>query len=315
MTRLAVFGGPVRQSTPCPRRWATLPATTSARATSTPRPFWGRRQGDPAYAGTAHRTGGRRQRRCCSAGCRCGKPRAQLSLIHDALIHGDVMGGDHTRRHRPTAWSLFGEGSAILAGDALLTLAYDVLAAGQYPEAPNGTRMLSAAVLGMIEGQSIDLAFGRRTDVDLRCLLLGGAFREGNVEQVDDLRASGEHLGLAFQHVDYLLGIWRDPDATGKPIHSDRAQPRCRWSPPCTREPRPVGDWPSSTSGTSPCRTPIWSSPPTSSTSLAGGAWSGCQGIASWIKRCVTSEPLGRSGSCRRTGESGAARHSAEPEP
>lgn len=161
-----------------------------------------------------------------------------VSLVHDfSLIHDDVIDGDHTRRHRPTAWSLFGEGSAILAGDALLTLAFDVLAASRHPDARNGARMLSAAVLGMIEGQSIDLAFERRTDVDLpACLdmaakktgaliacacVLGAAFGEGNGEQLDELRAFGEHLGLAFQHVDDLLGIWGDPEVTGKPIHSD----------------------------------------------------------------------------------------------
>ncbi len=55
---------------------------------------------------------------------------AAVELVHNfALVHDDVIDRDLTRRHRPTAWSVFGLGQAILAGDALLALAYDVLTA------------------------------------------------------------------------------------------------------------------------------------------------------------------------------------------
>ncbi len=163
---------------------------------------------------------------------------AAVELVHNfSLLHDDVLDGDVTRRHRPTAWSVFGVNPAILAGNALLTLAFDVLAASGDPAAGDGTRMLSAAVLNLVNGQSADLAFEERADVDLpECLrmaegktgallgcacALGALFGGGSPEQVERLRGFGEHLGLAFQLVDDLLGIWGDPAVTGKPVYSD----------------------------------------------------------------------------------------------
>ncbi len=161
-----------------------------------------------------------------------------VELAHNfSLLHDDVIDGDVCRRHRPTAWSVFGPGPAILAGDALLTLAFDVLAASGHPAAPEGVRTLSTAVLDMIDGQSADIAFEGRGDVDLsECLAmaegktgallgcacaLGASFGGGTPDQVERLGGFGHHLGLAFQLVDDLLGIWGDPDVTGKPVHSD----------------------------------------------------------------------------------------------
>ena len=62
-----------------------------------------------------------------------------VELVHNfSLLHDDVMDGDVTRRHRPTAWSVFGLNAAILAGDALLTLAFDVLAASGHSATQEG---------------------------------------------------------------------------------------------------------------------------------------------------------------------------------
>lgn len=161
-----------------------------------------------------------------------------VELVHNfSLLHDDVMDGDVTRRHRPTAWSVFGVNPAILAGNALLTLAFEVLAASGHLAAQEGMRMLSAAVLDLVNGQSADLAFEERADVDLpECLrmaegktgallgcacALGASFGGGSPEQVEYLRGFGKHLGLAFQLVDDLLGIWGDPAVTGKPVYSD----------------------------------------------------------------------------------------------
>lgn len=161
-----------------------------------------------------------------------------VELVHSfSLLHDDVMDGDVTRRHRPTAWTVFGTGPAILAGDALLTLAFDVLATGAPSVAREGMRKLSAAVQDLVDGQSADIAFERRTDVDLpECLTmaegktgallgcacgLGALYGGGGPEQVGHLRGFGERLGLAFQLVDDLLGIWGDPQVTGKPVYSD----------------------------------------------------------------------------------------------
>lgn len=155
-----------------------------------------------------------------------------VELVHNfSLVHDDVMDGDHTRRHRRTVWSVFGVGPAILAGDALITLAMDLL------DGHPGTSMLAAAVQDLLSGQSADLAFESRDDVSLReCVrmarqktgaLLGCACAIGarsvgaDTVRVEHLRGFGEQLGLAFQLVDDLLGIWGDPAVTGKPVFSD----------------------------------------------------------------------------------------------
>ncbi|ONI90862.1 dimethylallyltranstransferase [Saccharothrix sp. ALI-22-I] len=163
---------------------------------------------------------------------------AAVELAHNhSLVHDDVMDRDATRRHRPTAWTVFGVNNAIQAGDALLALAFDVLAGSGHPAATRGSRMLTAAVLALVDGQAADMAFEQRTDVDVaECVrmsttktgalmacacALGAAFGGGRPAQVKHLRAFGEDVGVAFQHVDDLLGIWGDPAVTGKPIHSD----------------------------------------------------------------------------------------------
>jgi geranylgeranyl diphosphate synthase, type I len=179
-----------------------------------------------------------------SAAVTGGSPRAAVpagvavELVHNfSLLHDDVMDGDLTRRHRPTAWSVFGIGGAILAGDAMLTLALDVLAESGHQAAEPSARMLSAAVQELVEGQCADMDFEQRSTVDVaECQAMaagktaalmgascavGGAFAGAPANQVGHLRAFGEHIGLAFQHVDDLLGIWGDERTTGKPVYSD----------------------------------------------------------------------------------------------
>ena len=158
-----------------------------------------------------------------------------VELVHDfSLLHDDVMDGDLTRRHRPTAWSLFGVAEAILAGDMLLALACDLLAARP------GRGALAGAVLDLCAGQCDDLAFEQRSDVGvqecmemaagktaalLACACRLGALAGGADEDRAELLAGfGRHLGLAFQLVDDLLGIWGDTEATGKPAGADLAR-------------------------------------------------------------------------------------------
>ena len=161
-----------------------------------------------------------------------------VELVHNfSLLHDDVMDGDVTRRYRPAAWRLFGTGAAIFAGNALLTLALDVLAASGHPAAERAMRMLSAAVQDLVDGQSSDTAFERRESVEpdecqrmaasktaalIGCsCALGALFGGGDDTRVRRLRAFGDHVGLAYQHVVDLLGIWGDPAVTGKPVYSD----------------------------------------------------------------------------------------------
>ncbi|MFB7719820.1 polyprenyl synthetase family protein [Nocardia sp. NPDC056100] len=159
-----------------------------------------------------------------------------VELVHDfSLLHDDVMDHDLTRRHRPSAWAVFGVGQAILTGDALQALSIEVLSELPCPNPP--VRVLISTMLELCAGQSADIGFENRTDVTLdECMtmaagktaaLLGcacelGALAAGATpQQAAQLRAFGRHLGTAFQLVDDLLGIWGDPRATGKPVGSD----------------------------------------------------------------------------------------------
>jgi geranylgeranyl diphosphate synthase type I len=161
-----------------------------------------------------------------------------VELVHNfSLIHDDLIDGDLSRRHRPTSWTVFGSGPAIVAGDALLALAFDVLVGDDHPAAGRLCRMLSLAVLELAEGEHADLSFECRTDVDLPesvtmaegktgallgcACALGAGLGGGSETQVALLRRFGEQLGVAFQLVDDLLGIWGDPASTGKPVRAD----------------------------------------------------------------------------------------------
>ncbi|GLY65780.1 polyprenyl synthetase family protein [Amycolatopsis taiwanensis] len=161
-----------------------------------------------------------------------------VELVHNfSLLHDDLMDGDTERRHRPTVWAVHGAASAILTGDAMLSLAQEVLLDGDGPGAIAAARLLSEAVNELIRGQVLDVAFEQRNDVTLdECLdmaagktgaLLSASSAIGAVlagaprETVDALAGFGADLGLAFQLVDDLLGIWGEPATTGKPVYSD----------------------------------------------------------------------------------------------
>jgi len=156
-----------------------------------------------------------------------------VELVHNfSLMHDDVMDGALTRRSRQTVWWQFGMPTAILAGDALLPLAIEVLA-----EVPGSVRTVCEAVRELVHGQSLDIAFEQRDDVTmdeclamtggktatlLRCACeLGARHGGGGPAQISALNRFGWHLGVAFQLVDDLLGIWGDPRLTGKPTLAD----------------------------------------------------------------------------------------------
>jgi geranylgeranyl diphosphate synthase, type I len=161
-----------------------------------------------------------------------------VELVHNfSLLHDDIMDGDAERRHRPTAWTVFGVGPAILAGDALQALANDLLLEGPAPQSIWASRCLAAAVQRLIAGQGADLAFERREHVTVdECLdmaadktaalmacacSIGAIYVGAPASTAMTLTAFGAYIGLAFQLTDDLLGIWGTPEVTGKPVRSD----------------------------------------------------------------------------------------------
>jgi geranylgeranyl diphosphate synthase type I len=164
-----------------------------------------------------------------------------IELIHNfSLIHDDIIDGDTERRHRSTVWSEFGIGAAIIAGDALATLALQLLLDEPTPERVGAARCLVEATQLMIAGQADDMAFESRTSVTvaeclemergktsalLSCAVSLGAILAGAPDgTVAALAAFGSHLGTAFQAVDDVLGIWGEPAVTGKPVGNDLSQ-------------------------------------------------------------------------------------------
>ncbi|MFF6997242.1 family 2 encapsulin nanocompartment cargo protein polyprenyl transferase [Streptomyces sp. NPDC008313] len=165
---------------------------------------------------------------------------AAVELIHNfTLLHDDVMDRDTTRRHRPTAWAVFGDADAILAGDALQALAHRLLAEDPHPASPAAAARLAACVVELCAGQHADTAMERRgpgevtldeclamaeakTGALLGCACaLGGLYAGADEEDVEALDAFGRQAGLAFQLIDDVIGIWGDPGRTGKPAGAD----------------------------------------------------------------------------------------------
>jgi geranylgeranyl diphosphate synthase, type I len=164
-----------------------------------------------------------------------------VELIHNfSLIHDDIMDGDRERRHRSTVWALWGVGQAIIVGDALMALALQILLEREEPAAARASQRLCVDTAAMIAGQVKDVALESRNSISLEdCIemeakktgaLLGCASSIGAIlagaepEVVQGLTDYGVHLGLAFQAVDDLLGIWGRPEITGKPVWNDLRQ-------------------------------------------------------------------------------------------
>lgn len=164
-----------------------------------------------------------------------------VELVHNfSLLHDDLMDGDEQRRHRDTVWKAYGPAQAILAGDALFALANEILLELGTVEAGRATRRLTTATRKLIDGQAQDISYehrervtvaeclemeGNKTGALLACAVSIGAVLGGADDRTaDTLEAYGYHLGLAFQAVDDLLGIWGDPETTGKQTWSDLRQ-------------------------------------------------------------------------------------------
>jgi geranylgeranyl diphosphate synthase type I len=160
-----------------------------------------------------------------------------VELVHNfSLLHDDVMDRDVERRHRPTGWVAFGEGQAILAGNAMFALAVETLLESGVAGQRSLSGLLEATQL-LISGQSQDLLLEGRGGVELDDVLAMeagktaallsyassvGALGAGAPDHiVAGLARFGHELGVAFQLVDDILGVVGDPEKTGKSSSSD----------------------------------------------------------------------------------------------
>lgn len=177
-------------------------------------------------------------------------PAAAVELVHVySLVHDDLpaMDDDELRRGRPTCHKAFDEATALLAGDALQTLAFECLATHGPAALPPTARLgmvqclaRAAGSLGMAGGQAIDLAaVGRvlgEAEVEQMHRLKTGALLTCSIELAGQaapdlpataaahLRTFGNCLGLAFQIVDDLLDVEGDPALLGKATGADAAR-------------------------------------------------------------------------------------------
>lgn len=165
-----------------------------------------------------------------------------LELIHTySLIHDDLpaLDNDDLRRGRPTSHKVFGEAMAILAGDALLTYAFELLARAGSAAMVAELARAAGTVGGMIAGQVHDIEgenqtpsaelleriHRAKTGALLRCSLRLGAMHAGAAPaQLDALSRFGEHIGLAFQIVDDILDVTQTSEQLGKTAGKDAAQ-------------------------------------------------------------------------------------------
>lgn len=179
----------------------------------------------------------------CGGELRAAMPAAcAVEMVHTySLVHDDLpaMDDDDLRRGRPTSHKVFGEGLAILAGDALLTMAFEVLSRDiQPPEVAAQCVAVLAKAAGataLVGGQADDLAGGATQDLAglesvhrrktgalfLACLRLGALTAGADDDQWACLEAYGTRMGLAFQITDDLLDVQGDEQALGKRVGKD----------------------------------------------------------------------------------------------
>jgi len=177
---------------------------------------------------------------------------AAIEMLHTySLIHDDLpaLDNDDLRRGKPTCHVVFGEAIAILAGDALQTLAYQTLAGLRCPAKATVeiVRLIAEAtgtVEGMIGGQvldlegehskptaeSVDAIHRAKTGALIRVsLVAGGVYAGGDAKDVRRLTDFGRRAGLAFQIVDDVLDVTQDSEQLGKTAGKDLTSDKATW--------------------------------------------------------------------------------------
>lgn len=162
-----------------------------------------------------------------------------LEMIHTySLIHDDLpcMDDDDLRRGKPTLHKVYGEGQAVLAGDFLLTYAFQVLAQGGFQKEVIAILAEGAGGEGMIGGQVVDLlSTGKETNWDTllfmylgktaalfsAALEMGAVIADLSYADQIALRNAGKYFGIAYQIIDDILDVTSDEETIGKRVGSD----------------------------------------------------------------------------------------------
>ena len=165
-----------------------------------------------------------------------------VELLHNfTLIHDDIEDQSPLRHGRPTLWKKYGTAQAINAGDALFSIAQlsmlDLSKTCNQYAVLDASRNFNRMCLHLTQGQHLDISFENQTEVSVEAykdMIAGktaaliaftaslGALVSGQTEtEYQKLSEFGEFLGLAFQIQDDILGIWGNPEVTGKSAASD----------------------------------------------------------------------------------------------
>ena len=167
---------------------------------------------------------------------------AAIELVHNfSLIHDDIEDDSPTRRGRPTVWKKWGIAQAVNAGDAMFTIAHLEIMRLEGTTgdqiALRAARLLQETCLELTKGQFLDISYEGRSNLTQEdywpmvsgktaaliaaCTELGAMTARAEPAIQSEYRQFGYNLGLAFQALDDLLGIWGDATQMGKSAQSD----------------------------------------------------------------------------------------------
>lgn len=168
---------------------------------------------------------------------------AAVELLHNfSLIHDDIQDNSFTRHNRPTVWKMWGMPNAINAGDTMLILAYEALAqltdkGVSFETTQRIWRIFNQTNLELTRGQHLDMRFENLDDIAIddyismisgksaaliaACAEIGSYIATNDQVIADKYAEFGKSIGIAFQIHDDILGIWGDPDVTGKSAATD----------------------------------------------------------------------------------------------
>ena len=163
---------------------------------------------------------------------------AGLETYHNhTLLHDDVMDDADMRRNKPTVHNVWNENAAILSGDAMLILAYRLMAQGAGEHLAQVLQIFTQTAMEICEGQQYDMEFETRMDVTAdeymemirlktsvllaAALKIGACLADAPAEDTEKLYEFGVKMGLAFQLQDDWLDVYGDPAVFGKNIGGD----------------------------------------------------------------------------------------------